>query len=160
TRRYLRRRPPSTIVTTVWDNTVPSGKFEPLWAWLLRSSGHIDRRGHGRADDSRGVLQRCGHHRRAVGQQRNPFVGLAADSAAGDEQVRPDRVLDGYQHFRHFLGPALVAPALVLLDRGRGPVLGLLARDLEVAELGVGQQYAVVDHGRADAGPEGQQHDD
>ena len=39
-------------------------------------------------------------------------------------------------------------------------MLGLLAADLEVAELGVGQQHAVVDHRRADAGAERQQHDD
>jgi len=45
-------------------------------ARLLASSGDIHLGGHRRADDACRVLQRGGHHRRAVLQQRNPLVGL------------------------------------------------------------------------------------
>ncbi len=38
------------------------------------------------------------------------LVGLAADAAARDEQVRPDRVLDGHQNLVHLLAPPRVTP--------------------------------------------------
>ncbi len=49
---------------------------------------HVASRRHRRADDSGGVLQGGGDHRSAVFQQRHPLVGLAANPAAGDKQLR------------------------------------------------------------------------
>src|ERR1700716_4337754 len=103
-------------------------------AWLLRSSSDVHLGGHRRAGNSGSVLEGRGHHRWAVLQQWDPFVGLAADPAAGDEQLRPDRVLDGYQHLCHLWCPALVAPVVLFLHRRGGPVLGLHPADLEMAE--------------------------
>src|SRR6185312_1617064 len=123
-------RPPTTIVTTLFDKAASSGKFDTAWAWLLGGSRDVDLGGHRRADDSGGVLQGGGHHGRAVRQQRDPLVGLAADAATGDEQIGPDRVLDGREHPADLFGPALIAPAPALLDRRRRAVLGLLAANL------------------------------
>src|SRR5438309_11863659 len=128
-------RLPLTIVTTVRLYPRQSDK----------SVRHVARRRHRRPDDSRGILQRGGYHRGPVLQQWHPFVGLAADSAAGDEQLGAHRVLDGDQHLRHLLGPLFEAPATPVADRGRGAVFSLLAAHLEVPEFGVGQQNSVVD---------------
>src|SRR5271166_1352548 len=103
-------------------------------------------RSHGCADYSGGVLQGGGHHRGAVFEQWQPFVGLAADAATGDEQVGPQHVLDGDQHPCDLLGPRFVAPVVLVFDRRGGPMLGLLSADFEMPELGVRYQLPVVDH--------------
>src|ERR1700730_16691618 len=119
---------------------------------------HIRSRSHRSAHDTGGVLQGGGHHRGAIFEQRHPFVGLAADAATGDEQIRPDRVFDGHQHPCDLLGPLFVAPVVPLFDRRRRSLLGLLAADLEMAELGVGYKRPVVDDRGPDPGAERQQH--
>src|SRR3546814_4304681 len=90
--------------------------------------------------NSGGVEKGGGDDLGAVGQMRNPLLVLAADTASGDEEIWPEQVLDGGQNSRDLDRPLLVAPVLLLLHRRRRPALGLLAVDLEVAELGVGQQ--------------------
>ena len=66
------------------------------------------------------------------------MVGVLADAAADDEQVGGEELLQRPVVGRQALGPLLPGETLAGLDAGRGPLLGVVAVDLEVAELGVG----------------------
>ena len=111
------------------------------------------------ADDA-GVVHQLGcDDRRAQVQQGQELVGLLADAAADDDQVGPEQVLDPAEVDLQPLGPRLPGQALLLLDARRGALLGVVPVDLQVAELGVGDQRAVVEQGGADAGAEGRHED-
>ena len=81
-------------------------------------------------------------------------VGLLADPAADHEQLGGEQLLQGPVVRREPLGPLLPGQVLGLADAVGGPLLGVVAVDLEVAELGVRHQDAVVHQRRADAGAE------
>ena len=77
---------------------------------------------------------------------------LLRHSPADDEQIRGEEHLDVGVVALQPLGPLLPRQVLErLLPRGRAG-LGVMAVDLQVAELGVGHERAVHDDGRADAG--------
>jgi hypothetical protein len=79
-------------------------------------------------------------------------LSACADSAARDEQV--GQIAFSIPQARWSPRPAR-SPALFSADGRCRAVFGLLTADLDVAELGVGQQHPVVDHSRPDAGAEG-----
>ena len=149
---------------TLTSRRAVTGRFSAFHVQVF-SSGDGGRPGQSdrcerSSGDSRGVEEGGGDDLRAVGQVRNPLLVLAADSTSGDEEIRPQQVLEGGQNSGDLDRPLLVAPVLLLLHRRRRSMLGFLAVDLEVAELGVGQQNSVVQHGRSDSGAEGQQDHD
>ena len=80
--------------------------------------------------------------------------GVLADAAADHDQVGGEEPFDRPVVDGQPLGPLGVGQPLQVLDRARGPLLGVVAVDLEVAELGVGHQHAVVHDRRPDPGAE------
>ena len=90
----------------------------------------------------------------SMSMQRQELVGLLADPATDDEQVGGEEHLEGPVVLREPLGPVLHRELVALPRAVGGPGLGVVAVDLEVAELGVRDQDAVVDERGADAGPE------
>src|SRR5665648_310803 len=85
-------------------------------------------------------------------QQREELLGFSGHAAADDDQVRPEQVLDVGVVPLKTLGPLLPGQVLVVFDaRGRA-LLSVAAVDLEMPELGVGDQHAVVEQRRSDAG--------
>ena len=79
--------------------------------------------------------------------------------ATHDEQVGGEQHLERPVVRRQPLGPLLPREVLALPDAVGGALLRVVAVDLEVAELGVRDQDAVVDQRGADAGAEGGQDD-
>jgi cyclase len=130
----------------------------------LREAGHTVRLpdadaggGHGGADDAGVIEQGGGDDLRAdAGQQRHPLVRLLADAAADDDQARRQQRL----HVPHVLidpsGPLGPGQVVQYLGPLRRPLLGVLAVDLQVAELGVGHQGPLGEQRAADPGAERQ----
>ena len=93
-------------------------------------------------------------------RSRDEPVGVLADAAAEDEEVRPHQRVDRVQVLVEVRRPGLPGqPASGPRGRGRSPFRGSPA-DLHLPELGVRDEHAVDEHARADAGPEGQEDDD
>ena len=94
-------------------------------------------------------------------EQRQELLGVLGDPAADDEEVGPEQRLEvavvalqpGSAHSSYDRSSAS-SRALT-----RRPGLGVVAVDLEVAELGVGHEDPVVDDRGADAGAEGREDD-
>ena len=84
---------------------------------------------------------------------------MLADPAADHDQVGCEQLLHRPVVDGEALGPLGIGEVLVLLGRVSGAGLGVVAVDLEVTELGVRDQHAVVDERRPDPGAEGG-HDD
>ena len=88
--------------------------------------------------------------------QGQPPVGLLAHAAADHDQVRPEQPVDVAQVALDPRSPSPPTQVLPLPRRVGGAVLGDVAVELEVAQLGVGNQPAVDDQGAADAGAQGE----
>ena len=99
-------------------------------------------------DDAGPVLQLGGHDLGLDADQVHELVGVLADPAADHEQVGREQLLQRPVVDREPLRPLRVGQPLQLLDRAGGAVLGVVPVDLEVAELGVRHQHAVVDDRR------------
>ena len=114
-----------------------------------------ERQGGG-PDDARVVAVHRRHDRRVQVQQRQELVGVLGHAAADDEQVGGEEELDVAVVPLQALRPLLPAELLALHRRIGGVRLGILPvlGALQVPELGVRDQDAVVDHRRADAGAE------
>src|SRR5581483_3127401 len=123
----------------------------PDWVSPTGSAGG----GHqGGAHDAGVVEQRRRHDRGADVDVAEELVGLLRHPAADDEQVGPQQVLEVVQVLAHPLAPGLPAEVVLLARPARRQLLGVLRIHLDVAQLGVGQQHAVVEHRAADAGAE------
>ena len=94
---------------------------------------------------------------RADGQARDELVGVLADAAAEDEQLRPHQVLDALEVLVEVLRPGLPRQPAAGPGGGRRAALGRPAADLHLAELGVRDERPVDEHARPDAGPERQE---
>ena len=80
-------------------------------------------------------------------EQRQVFLVLAGDSPADDEQVRGEEHLHVGVVALEALGPLLPGQVLGGALAGGGPGLGVVPVDLQVPELGVGDQRSVDDDG-------------
>ena len=94
---------------TLTSRRAVTGRFSAFHVQVFSSGdggrpGQSDRRERS-SDDSRGVEQGGGDDLRAVGQVRNPLLVLAADSASGDEEIRPQQVLEGGRELGRPLPP-------------------------------------------------------
>src|SRR5215218_594419 len=108
--------------------------------------------GQGGPGDTGVVLHLGPHHLRARREVGEVLLRLLADAPADDDEVRPQEVFDLAQVLVE--PPGVVFPIQVVALAGgvRGPVLGVLAADLDVPELGVGYEPAADEQGRPDAG--------
>ena len=88
------------------------------------------------------------------GQQRQELVRLLADPAADDDELRGQQRLDVLQVLVDVPGPVLPAQVLRRLGPLGGALLRVLAADLQVTELGVGDQHAIDEQRAADPGAE------
>jgi imidazole glycerol-phosphate synthase subunit HisF len=126
----------------------------------LRGAGHPVRLSgseHRGAYDPGVVLQDRGHDARAdAGQLRYPLVGLLADPAADDDQVRREHRLDVLEILIDPPGPLVPAQVVQYLGPLGGTGLRVAAADLDVPELGVRYQDAPGEQRAADPGAEGQ----
>ena len=105
-------------------------------------------------------LRSCGRHDLAVhGQPRDVLVGALADPAAEDHQVGPHQLLDALEVLVEVHRPRLPRQPAPGARGGGGPPLGGPPADLHLPELGVRDEDAVVEHARADAGPQRQEDD-
>ena len=81
---------------------------------------------------------------------------LPADAAAKDEQIGGEEKLQTLQDFRERLGPFFIAQLLPLASIGGCSPLSILAPDLQMAQLSIGQQLPVDEDGAPDTRPQGQ----
>src|SRR3954451_2479381 len=118
------------------------------------------RRDDGGADDPRVVAELGSNDGTAHGQLRDELVGVLADAAAEDHQVRPHQLLDPVEMLVEVDRPGLPGQsALHSGTRGR-PLLRGPTPDLHLAELGVRDEDPVVEDTRPDTRAEGQEDDD
>jgi cyclase len=126
----------------------------------LRGAGHpvrLSGGSHRGAHDPGVVLQDRRHDARAdAGQLRYPLVGLPADPAADDDQVRREHRLDVLEVLADAPGPPVPAQVVQCLGPLGGTGLRVAAADLDVPELGIGYQDAPDEQRAADPGAEGQ----
>src|SRR6266704_4718123 len=107
------------------------------------------RRGHRGADDSRVVVQRRRYDATPQRQPRQELVRFPADAAANDDEFRPEQRFHLVQILIHAVGPFAPAELAFLARPLRGPGLGVLAVNLDVPELGIGDQHAVIEQSAA-----------
>ena len=109
----------------------------------------------GRADDARVVAVDRGDDRRLQVEQRQEVACVLRHAAADHEQVGAEQELDVRVERLQALGPLLPAQALALARRGgRIGLDGLVLAEVQVAELRVREQHAVVQERGADPGAE------
>ena len=94
-----------------------------------------------------------------VAQPGEEMGGVAGDPAPNDDELWPQHVLEVGVVALETLGPGLPTEVLAFLHGGGCLGFRVVAVDLQVPKFGVGDEDAVVDDGRADAGAEGR-HDD
>src|SRR5215211_1537545 len=86
-----------------------------------------------------GIVVHLGRHhpgaRREMGEE---LLGLLAYAAADDDEVGPEEELDPVKVFVQALGVLFPAQVVPFAGAISGPMLGVLAPDLDVPELGVG----------------------
>src|SRR5450759_5373210 len=127
---------------------------------IARSSCSIGGQRRG-ADDAGGVLEGGGDDGGLELEQREELVRLAAHAAADDEEVGGEEDLEErVVRLETLGGPLLVRQAFTVLRRRRRARLGVVAVELQVAELGVGNQHAVVQERDPDARAQGRQDDE
>ncbi len=87
------------------------------------------------------------------------LLPLAADTTTDDEQVGGEEPIEVLEVGVHPHRPLLPRQLLFLLHPSGAPVLDrVVAVELEVAELGVGDQGSIHEHPRPDPGSEGEHH--
>src|SRR6516162_11611485 len=114
--------------------------------------------GHRGAHDPGLVEEHRGHDTGPdAGQLRHPLVGLLADAAAHDDQLRREQRLNVMHVLIHAPGPLVPAQVVQFLGVLGGPGFRVAAPDLDVPELGVRHQDALGEQRAADPRAEGQQ---
>ena len=118
-------------------------------------------RGRERGADDAGEIAELGDAHLAAGVELvDELLGVLHDAAADHDQLRPQHRVQLREVRVEPLGPLLPREMLLGALRVGGPRVGDLAVHLEVAELGVGDEHAVVQQRGADAGADGhEQHD-
>src|SRR5690606_23851332 len=106
------------------------------------------------ADDARGVTVNRRDDRGVQLKQRDEFLRMLRHPAPDDEQVRTEEELDVAVERLKSGRPVLPAETFTLHSGVRRPPLDGIALVVEMTELGVGQQHAVIEEGRPDAGAE------
>src|SRR6185312_2312477 len=117
------------------------------------------RRRKRRAENARLIAEMRGTNLRLAVQERRKIREALADRAPEDEEVGPEQ---GLHPIEIDVDPVHPGPPVEIehgLDVGRSIFLRVHAVQLHVAELRVGEEPAVDEERRADAGAEGQ-HDD
>src|SRR5690606_33988276 len=115
------------------------------------------RSGHRRPDDARLVAQLGRHHLTTWAGVVGRLVEAPADTAADDHEVGSEDPLEVPQVLVDPAPPLLPRELLAVAGAGGRPVLDRLeAAEVEVPELGVGDEDPVGEQGAADAGAESQ----
>src|SRR5215204_6982451 len=100
------------------------------------------------------------HHLRARREMGEELLGLLAYAAADDDEVWPEEELDSVEVLVEAPGVLFPAQVIALAGAVCGAVLGVLAPDLDVSELGVRHQPAAYEEGGADSSTQREHQDD
>src|SRR5215204_2610697 len=141
---------------------IHSGRISPLRpALFCRLYGcSIGDSGQGGSRDTGVVVHFGRHHFRARREVGEELLGLLADTATDDDEIRPEEVLDPVKVLVETLRVLLPTEVFALAGAFRGAVLCVLTPDLDVPELGVGHEPASHEEGGADAGAQREHEND
>src|SRR5215204_6402923 len=153
--RRVHNKTPRQVARTTGSRSEPG---LPLFCCLCGCS--FGESGQGGPCDTGVVVHLGRHHLRARREVGEELLGLLAYAAADDDEVWPEEELDPVEVLVEAPGVLFPAQVIALAGAVCGAVLGVLAPDLDVSELGVRYQPATDEEGSADSSTQREHQDD